>query len=191
MGWRAVHVEGAPDSFARLAANRPESLNIHTALCSRAEPLHYVNGGAVGGFWEFMSDNIKNAYHPKVNAATLPLVTCRPLSPLLEMFGVAHVDLWILDVEGAELEVLRTFDFTRVSVNVVCAELDEGNPAKDNAVRALLLAAGFVFDHRSVRNDWFVRDGFCGTPEAPPAPPAADRTPYYKKNCGAARATVL
>jgi FkbM family methyltransferase len=182
MGWRAVHVEGAPNSFSRLIANRPESLNIHTALCSRSEPLHYVNGGPVGGFWEFMSENIKNAYHPTVNVATLPLVTCRPLSPLLEMFGITHVDLWILDVEGAELEVLRTFDFTRVTVDIVCVELDEGNPSKDNAVRTLLLESGFALDQRRVRNDWFVRIGFCGVRDSHVS--NFTGSSYYEKYCG-------
>ncbi len=36
-----------------------------------------------------------------------------PLDQLLEPFGVRHVDLWILDVEGAELSVLRGVDFGR------------------------------------------------------------------------------
>ena len=63
-GWRAVHVEGSPHSFEALARNRPESLNINAAICSRLAPLHYVsraegaNGGAAGGFWEFLSGNM-------------------------------------------------------------------------------------------------------------------------------------
>ena len=63
-GWRAVHVEGSPHSFQALARNRPEALNINAAICSRLTPLHYAsrsegaNGGAAGGFWDFMSQNM-------------------------------------------------------------------------------------------------------------------------------------
>ena len=63
-GWRAVHVEGSPRSYEALARNRPESLNINAAICSQLTPLHYAsrtdgaNGGAAGGFWEFLSANM-------------------------------------------------------------------------------------------------------------------------------------
>jgi hypothetical protein len=102
-----------------------------------------------------------------VDVNTLPLVPCRPLGPLLSMFGVAHIDLWVLDVEGAELEVLKTFDFRAITVDVVCIEQDGGNPAKDAAVRELMDKEGFILDAMNqVRNDWYVRRGFKGTQEA-------------------------
>jgi len=120
----------------------------------------------VSGFWEFMSDNLKNAYWPKANVNSMPLVPCRPLGPLLSMFGVTHIDLWVLDVEGAELEVLKTFDFNAVTVDVVCIEQDGGNPQKDTAVRALMEKKGFILDTQNqVRNDWYHRKGFKPTPE--------------------------
>jgi FkbM family methyltransferase len=149
MGWRAIHVEASPPSFAKLRENRPEALNIHTAVCSRDAPLHYVTDGSrgpVNGFWEFMSDNLKNAYWPKADVNSMPLVPCRPLGPLLSMFGVTHIDLWVLDVEGAELEVLKTFDFKAITVDVVCIEQDGGNPEKDKAVRELMKKEGYELD---------------------------------------------
>jgi hypothetical protein len=152
LGWRAIHVEASPPSFAKLRVNRPEALNIHTALCAQDAPLHFVSDAEAGskapvsGFWEFMSDNLKNAYWPTTNVNALPLVPCRPLGPLLSMLGVTHIDLWVLDVEGAELEVLKTFDFSAVTVDVVCIEQDGGNPKKDAAVRALMEKEGFVID---------------------------------------------
>ena len=33
--------------------------------------------------------------------------------------GIADIDLWSLDVEGAELEVLKTVDFSRLQVKVI------------------------------------------------------------------------
>ena len=44
----------------------------------------------------------------------LPLVTCAPLSLVLDRLGLRRIDLWSLDVEGAELEVLHTVDFSQV-----------------------------------------------------------------------------
>ena len=164
-GWRAVHVEGSPTSYARLAANRPESLNLHTALCNVSRTLHYAVNPAVpatSGFWEFIPAWIRTGFYANgdVDVAAMPLVPCRPLGPLLELYGVRHVNLWILDVEGAEEEVLTSVDFTRLTVDVVVAELDGGNAEKDARCHALLVAAGFDFHKAIVRNKWYVRRGF-------------------------------
>lgn len=160
LGWRAVHVEASPASYAKLQANRPESLNLNAAICTREEPLHWCGDGAAGGFWEFMSDTHRTAFWPNARVESMPAVPCRPLGPLLQLFGVLHVDLWILDVEGAELDVLRTVDLTKVTVDVVCIELDDTNPKKDDEVRAHMKAAGYTFWSHNIRNDWFLRPGF-------------------------------
>ncbi len=91
----------------------------------------------------------------------MPLIPCRPLSALLALFGITHIDLWVLDLEGAELEALKTFDFSAVSVDVIVVELDGGDEVKDQAVREHLLASGFELHlMHHVRNDWFTRVGF-------------------------------
>lgn len=169
LAWRAVHVEGSPDNYARLVVNRPEALNIHSALCNSSRTLHYASrhgGSAVSGFWEFMPEWIQRFYDPSERTdaaiAALPLVACRPLGPLLALWGITHVDFWVLDVEGAEEEVLATFDFARVQVDVIVIELDGANGPKDDRCRAILRSHGYTVKHQAVRNDWFVREGFKG-----------------------------
>lgn len=55
---------------------------------------------------------------------------------------IAHVLLQ----EGAELEVLKSLDFSAVRINVIVVEQDGSSPEKDEAVRTLLLANGFELD---------------------------------------------
>ena len=166
-GWRAVHVEGSPISYAKLVANRPESLNLHTALCNVSQTLHYAVNPlvpATSGFWEFIPAWIKKSHYTgngvNVNINTMPLVPCRPLGPLLELYGVPHINLWVLDVEGAEEAVLSSVDFTRVTVDVIVVELDGGDADKDERCHALLLSSGFIFHKALIRNRWYVRRGF-------------------------------
>jgi hypothetical protein len=166
-GWRAVHVEGSPVSYAKLVTNRPESLNLHTALCNVSRTLHYAVNPlvpATSGFWEFIPSWIKDSHYKgngvHVNITSMPLVPCRPLGPLLELYGVSHINLWVLDVEGAEEAVLSSVDFTRVTVDVIVAELDGGNIEKDERCHQLLLSAGFIFHKTIIRNRWYVRRGF-------------------------------
>jgi len=40
----------------------------------------------------------------------------------MEALGVSHVDYFSLDVEGPELEILRTIDWTRLHIDVITVE---------------------------------------------------------------------
>lgn len=65
----------------------------------------------------------------------------------------------LVDVEGAELLVLKTVDLSVTNVHFFLIELDGSNKEKDAALRAHLSAAGFV------KNPLLLRDG-C-TPRSP------------------------
>ena len=60
----------------------------------------------------------------------LPTVQCLTVKLLLRQLGVTHVDIWILDTEGAEESVLRGTDFREVHFNAVAMECDEHDITK-------------------------------------------------------------
>ena len=87
-------------------------------------------------------------------------VECVKLGLVLRDARVLHVNFFVLDVEGGELEVLRSINWKRVTFDVLCVEL-EGRPTgyADN-VRSFLEQRGY-FNHTSAgRNTWFVSKGF-------------------------------
>jgi len=49
-------------------------------------------------------------------------VSCFPLNSVTAALGVTHVDYLSLDVEGPELEILATVDWTRLRVDVITVE---------------------------------------------------------------------
>ena len=49
-------------------------------------------------------------------------VNCFPLNAIMAALGVSHVDYLSLDVEGPELEILRTIDWTRLRIDVITVE---------------------------------------------------------------------
>ena len=117
---------------------------------------------------ELMSPEFRRAWHGSAEAmpAGARPVSCLPLRALLHMFGVTHIDLFSLDVEGAELDVLKTVDFSAVRINVIMVEQDGGDPEKEEAVRQLLLANDFRVDASldsltaGRRNGWYVHRQF-------------------------------
>jgi FkbM family methyltransferase len=158
LGWRAVHVEANPLTYTELERNRPDSLNINAALCREPLTLHLVfdeNNGAVGGIWEFMADSHKDIFWKNTKIESLPTVMCMPLAPLLQLFDLSHVNLWVLDVEGAELEVLRATDFERVVFDVIAMEIGS-DFEKDAEATLFLESKGFSVYDSVGSNKWFV-----------------------------------
>jgi hypothetical protein len=66
---------------------------------------------------------------------------CSRLGILLK--NVTHIDIFVLDVDGGELEAIQTMDWTK-TVDYWVVKLDGTNPQKDQAVRNLLISKGYV-----------------------------------------------
>lgn len=90
----------------------------------------------------------------------LATVPCHRIDTVLNDLGVQIVDYLSIDVEGAELEVLRGIDFGRVQVNIIGVEHSDRFPE----VYGLLTASGFeyqgllffdeIFVHKHPRYSW-------------------------------------
>ena len=96
-------------------------------------------------------------------------VACQPLGHLLAAHNLTHIAFFSLDVEGAELEVLRTLDFSRVTVDVLVVEAN----ARRDDVRRLLRGRGFSHVLTKYSNDWFVRKGLGWKKQRHPGPKSA------------------
>ena len=142
-----MFVEGDPFNFEELKKNREHAINIHGGLCSELRSLHYASdsGQATRGFVELMTPEFKKLWHPKLveNPALvndLPIVQCLPMKLLLEALNVKHVDLWVLDVEGAEESVLLGTDFDAVKIDVIAMECNDFNAAEYDRKKLDILA---------------------------------------------------
>jgi len=58
--------------------------------------------------------------------------------------GVLHIDLMVLDVQESEVPVLRTIDWTRLSVDVFIIEYKH-DMSKLQHIRDLFNTTGFVY----------------------------------------------
>ena len=58
------------------------------------------------------------------------------------------------------LQVLKTFDFKKVRVNVICMEADGHSSEMDSEKVSFLKAQGFLYHGHIARNDWLVHRDF-------------------------------
>jgi FkbM family methyltransferase len=154
--WKALLIEANPRNFKALQINRPNALNVHSAMCT-SESIDFIGSGAVGGMVNTMSEKHKNGWvNPKEKSVSVP---CQTFKPLFSKHGIHHVDIFILDVEGGEFEVLKTMDWS-VTVGVWVVELDKGDPQKDHDVREELRKHGYTPATWNIR-DWCSKGGDC------------------------------
>ena len=71
-------------------------------------------------------------YNKKISIDELPTVQCLPVKALLREINVKHIDIWILDTEGAEESVLKGTDFNAVHINAIAMECDEHDISKNS-----------------------------------------------------------
>jgi len=141
MGWRGALIEGNPANSVKLVKNRPRNKIFEMAVCQEGVgTLSFLgDAGGVGGAINTMAKSHQNQWN---RAAKMHTVPCKPLGSILREARMRHVDLFSLDVEGAELAVLETMDW-EIPVCIWVVELDGQNAAKDEKVRQLLLKKGY------------------------------------------------
>ena len=149
--WTSVHVEADLVNYSNLIQNRENAININCALCSESRLLHYTNENdnpAVRGFVELMPTALLEYWHPKVSSGEvkiedLPAVQCVTVKSLLKELHINYIDIWILDVEGAEESVLRGTDFNKVRINAIVMECDQNDVPKNKRKTDIIESHGF------------------------------------------------
>ena len=133
--WSGVLIEPNPDSCRKLFLNRPTAKALCSAVSNDSRPIVFEQGiqPTVFAALDVAKKNPawrKFWHHDKGKTRA---VVSDPLGKLLRAVGVAKVDLFSLDVEGAEIEVLLTMDWT-IPVRVWCIETSVITQAAINAI---------------------------------------------------------
>ena len=115
---------------------------------SEAEFCEYEDD-VMSGF----SDEVR--YSGKVKARYK--VPVRRLTGILEERGIKHVDFVSLDVEGAEIEVLKGIDFSRVDIECFTIENDKGLK-KGQRIRKFMTEAGYKIKARLWLDEVWIKD---------------------------------
>jgi FkbM family methyltransferase len=123
LGWKAVLVEPNPVLAARARSARPNALTFECACCAtEADLTLYIpvkeDGGEIHSH-AAIGKNLDSHSYAKFREVT---VRGRPLDHLLEEAGVQSIDLLSIDVEGAELEVLKGFDIGKYRPGLILLE---------------------------------------------------------------------
>ncbi len=124
MNWTGLLIEANPTIFSSLRKTNRHAylLNACVSPTGRVGMLKFAIGKLMGGLTDYMEASHKRLIFRKKKVSGFVQVPCFPIGSLLRSVGVSHVDYFSLDVEGPEMDILKTFPFDDVTVEVFTVE---------------------------------------------------------------------
>lgn len=146
VGWKGLLVEAIPERFRQCEARRPGSRVVHAALSypgAPAEAEMVITDDPHGGMLSHLSNVPAHLRAAKDgnHATTRVRVPVTTISELLKDH-VGDVHLAVIDVEGAELDVLRGFDLPRLRPQVLLVE--DNSAGRDTAVNTYMTSHNYT-----------------------------------------------
>ena len=146
MGWEGLLVEAIPDRAAECARNRPHAKVEHAALCGEATPgtvEFTITADCYGGMLSY-SGALGGQDQAPVSAERRRVsVPTTSMNALLERhFPGRRLDVAVIDVEGAEIGLLKGFDLERWAPRVMIIE--DNSLGRSEALPTAMAAAPYV-----------------------------------------------
>ena len=123
LGWQGLLMDAHPTSYLASRRNRPCSWNVWGAVCSplAAEDHSFMIYDYIQQDFNATEVSIRNSNGNE--PLRVKMVPCKALSSVFRERNITEVDFFSLDVEGSELDVLRSIDFTQVRIQVLLVEV--------------------------------------------------------------------
>lgn len=168
LGWKCICIEPLPHVFAELKKNRPDCICIQGCISDKEDIDQFL---AIKGGCEMLSGltstydprHIQRAYYEIAqNRASYQIipVQCYKLETLLNAYGITHIDILSLDTEGSEHAILKSIDFDRFSIDVICIEDNYGDQELMNFLieKGFVLLTSIAMDAHSIERDLIFRN---------------------------------
>jgi FkbM family methyltransferase len=123
-GWRGINLDATPGSMAEFERRRPLDRNLEIAIAESDGVLtfHCFNEPALNTFSKDLAESYLAL--PQVRRLATRPIACRTLASVLEseLPPGRQIDFLNIDVEGLDLEVLRSNDWERFRPEFVLVE---------------------------------------------------------------------
>ncbi len=142
--------------------NRPRQALINAVICENISVVHYVDESSgfkdppTFGIWEFMDPGYRSVWHKGVEKPPdSSRMLCMPMGLVMNVLRIRHINFFSLDVEGGELQVLKSIDFDSITFDVLV--LEDNNSRE--LITALLTSKGYDFVEKDTVHGqlWFKR----------------------------------
>jgi len=145
-----ILIEPQPSYFKRLVVNRPKCLCFNYAIsCFKENKVEFIGDNACGGILQTQNTNInkwphwKPYYTPNISLSNL----------INTKTNFTYIDFMIIDVEGGEVNLLKSFDF---DIDVFCIIIEAHSNQDHSEMMNILYKNGFVYKERQRGNQVWI-----------------------------------
>jgi len=151
LGWNGICI----DPFPSNVENRTCSVFKEVVYDKAGHKVHFRAAGDFGGIEEHLgmwkeAEEVKEAKVVEFTTTTLDEILARANAP-------EFIHYMSIDIEGAELEALRGFSFSKYNVGALTVEHNYEEP-KRSQIRKLLESKGYRLAKAVNVDDWYVFD---------------------------------
>ena len=160
--WKTINIEPLPHIFKKLKQNRPNSINLEIALSNIDQISFFKNYKHPNLLYDWGNGSITHTNEHKQqldklcgynNYVEIPVV-CKTYKQIIEQLHIQHLDLFVLDVEGHELQVIDGMIGCDILPNIFVIEHGHSDAFVD---KLNYLNARYQLDYISYANSYFIK----------------------------------
>lgn len=153
LGFSGILIEPLPNFFDTLKQTRPNNRLYNCAVSEEGDSVDVFYSSSIDGYLSGMTNTMASSR--KTNAGfddskDIISVQAKRMSEIMNESGLEYVDIFSIDVEGGEYEILNTIDWN-IPIYLFIIELseDDGDTQKNINCRTLMKDKGYHF-HKKV-----------------------------------------
>jgi FkbM family methyltransferase len=156
-GWRGINIDANRKAIEKFQEMRHQDTNVHAAIADVRErkTFYEFESASVSSFDEEHVAKWKERDHvvDKYELETVPLTDV-----LDEHEAPRDFDLLDVDVEGFDLRVLKSLDFTRYRPKLILVEIHDTNAVRvtEHPIYAYLADKGYVLEAYALQTGFFI-----------------------------------
>lgn len=159
--WTGILIEPNLHDFNKLQKNRPNCILFNNIVSNSKDELDYIyldssQSSAVSGIKQYMPESLWKKYYENQSYYTTKIIP-KSLSEIIKSTNFKYIDLLSLDVEGGELEVLESWDFS-IPIKIILIEMTFDNIIKNDKCRIILQNNNYKLDFIYGRDELYILD---------------------------------
>ena len=129
LDWKGICVEPNPEIYKLLSVNR-NSINLNCCIANFEKEVEFVSvegyGSMLSGILDFFDKNYLKRIDETIKEfggqKNVIKLDARPLKIITRNNNISYVDYCNIDVEGGEIEVLKSIDFNQTYIKIFSIE---------------------------------------------------------------------
>lgn len=157
-GWNGLLIEANPYLYKKMVEKDRQCYMINCCISNDVPEMTFLMADALTAAENVLSSSHKERIDREQNESLADpnyggFVTtqCFSLMDILDMIGQRHIDYFSLDVEGAELYILKSLDWKKLDINYFTIETDQHR----DGILAFMDMHGYDWRHRILGDDIF------------------------------------